>query len=264
MSENNSNRIKSVLEFCGVAVIPIVTLFFSLWPNIYEALTEPDETYAYSTKYERNPILEWNRTMTRFVRQMEANNENIPDEAARPLLRKIGKEIVQSLPAILADTGVRPADSYTVNIVNMSSRYDLKNIRVSFTGCKGVDSIRTYPDTIGSIKTAEGGFTGSDLSISTSYSQVSRAVNGSKSMAAVIVYAEDASKCQAIVEAQTSKGEAAIGKSVQDASEYNIEQYWEKAGRVKTLETLWRFVLSVGVIGIFFYIRTIKRRLPNS
>lgn len=129
---------RKIIDFCAISVVPILTLLLMFAPNLYEAITEPEELYAYSTEYSRNPVLEWNRSISRFLKQVDNSTDNISDQTTKPLLKKIGVEITNALPAILADTGFRPMDKYTVSIVNMSSRYDLKNVKIHFSGCEGV------------------------------------------------------------------------------------------------------------------------------
>lgn len=74
-----------------------------------------------------------------------------------------------------------------------------------------------------------------------------------------MIFAEDASKCRAIVEGQTSKGETATGKQVQDVSTYNQEQHSREAEKVKSLELLWKFVVSSYLLYLFFFLR---RKFP--
>ena len=142
-------EIKKILEFCGMTLVPIAMFISPFLPNIYDAVIEPDEIFVYSGEYTKNPILEWNRTMERFLKKLDAQSDVNSDSFAKPLLKKIGREVYQSLPAILSDTNFRPMDHYTVQIANMSSRYDLRNLKIHFVGCEGVDSVRTYPDTLG-------------------------------------------------------------------------------------------------------------------
>lgn len=254
---------RKIIEFVGVCLAPILALCFPLIPIFYDAITEPDEMFAYSTEYVKNPVLEWNRSMGRFLKQLDASSDISSDSFTRPLLKKIGKEITQSLPAILAETSFRPMDKYTVKIVNMSSRYDMKNVRVHFLNCEGADSVKTFPDTQGGFNVKEMKNADS-LSVSVTYGQIHRSTADSRAVAYVMLYAEDASKCKAIVEAENIKGENSAGKSVNDVSEYNSAEYYKKIDQSKRFELIWKFIVSGCLLAGFFYIRSIKKRINHS
>jgi len=249
--------LKKLLEFCGIAIVPIASIIIPFIPNLHDAITEPDENYAYSTEYEKNPILEWNRAAERFLKKIDSSIEMQGDALTKPLLKKIGKEIANNLPAILSDTGFRPMDKFTVKIANMSSRHDLKNVRVHFINCEGVDSIRTYPDMIGSIKELHNG----SMSVTATYGQLHRSNTDHRSVAYLMIYAEDASKCKAIVEAETAQGESAKGKSVNDVSDYNSSEYYRKLDQSKRFDLIWKIFVIIMLLSGFFWLKSIAKRI---
>lgn len=119
-------------------VIPILSLLLPFAPDIYGYLTEPDVHFVFEHYYRKNPVIEWNRQIRLFLKQLDPEQLKA-ENASAPLLRQIGIQMAESLPAMLAAMDYKPLDSMTVTISNLS-RYDLKDIRVYFDGCRGFDS----------------------------------------------------------------------------------------------------------------------------
>lgn len=193
--------------------LPLLIALVPFSPNIYEVLTDTDLHFVYGHQYQKNPIIEWNRQISEVLRQIGAPSKGADITLPDPLLRRIGKEIYGALPAMLSGIGFKPMDKQIVQIFNVS-RHDLRNIRVHFIGCSGFDSYETWPDTFASAENKNISSSRPTATVTVRYDRLPRSPERSSQAATIIFYGADASQCRPIVEAELTKGTAAVGKEV--------------------------------------------------
>lgn len=242
-------------------VLPIIIAITPFTPNIYEFLTEPEFHFVYESTYQKNPVIEWNRQLDRVIKQIESPDKSVKSKPPAFLLEKIGREIYQTLPAMLAGAGFKPMDKKSVQILNVSKQ-DLKNIRVYFSGCVGFDSYETWPDTFVSAENKAITQSQPNSMVTIRYDSLPRSPDRGYRQAYVTFYGEDASNCKTTIEAELGKGGNAIGK------ETNIESYltdtsWDQHGKENRQDLAFKLFLAGAVLYMYFQIRSIKKRLSN-
>ncbi|MCH8104183.1 MAG: hypothetical protein IIC58_01575 [Proteobacteria bacterium] len=191
----------------------------------------------------------------------EINSFEDSDKVPKRLLSKIGEEVYKTLPLMLSTVGFKPFDSIRVIIVNVS-RYNLKNLKVSFSGCVGYDSFRTSPETWGTLldKPEKGD---SLDAVTIRYPKLQYDPIGGFKAASVTYYGHDTARCQPSVQAELENGEPAIGKR-QRFQSYYAENTQTRNNTKKLLEVTTKILLAVVLIYFYFSIRGIKRRRTNS
>jgi hypothetical protein len=240
-------------------MVPILGLLLPFAPNIYDYFTEPDVHFVFERRYQKNPVIEWNRQIRLFLKQLDPEQLKA-ESASAPLLRQIGTQMANSLPAMLAAMDFKPLDSMAVKISNLS-RYDLKDIRVYFDGCRGFDSYDTWPD-FGSKENKELK-SGSARPVTIRYRKIPGSSPSSSTKAGIIFYGEDASQCEPIVNAELSNGRSANGKRVFDIEDFEREEKLEAKKRSGLFEFVWKSVLGIFLIYIIYQIRFLRKQLAD-
>jgi hypothetical protein len=204
-------------------------------------------------------VIKWNRQIEKMLSQIGTASKGTDVTPPDLLLRKIGKEIYDGLPAMLSGAGFKPMDQKTVYIMNLSS-YDLQNIRVHFLGCTGFDSYETWPDAFGSAENRNLLSSRPTDPVTLRYDSLPRVFERSYRQATVTFYGTDASQCKPIVEAVLAKGSTAVGKEV------NIDSYmndisWSRYRKEQLGDLGFKVFLAAAVLYIYFQIRSLKKRI---
>lgn len=241
-------------------MIPLLSLLLPFAPNIYDYLAEPDVHFVFERQYRKNPVIEWNRQIRLFLKQFDPEQLKT-ESASAPLLRQIGTQMAESLPAMLAAMNFKPLDSMIVTIGNLS-RYDLKDIRVYFDGCRGFDSYEAWPDYFGSKENKELK-SGSERSVTIRYRKIPGSSPSSSTKAGIIFYGEDASQCEPAVNAELSNGKSANGKRVFDIEDFEREEKLDVNKRSGWFEFAWKSVLGILLIYIIYQIRSLRKQLAQ-
>jgi hypothetical protein len=256
-----------IKDYVIPVVIPIVVALIPFSPYVYNLFTEPDFHFIYEFTYKKNPVLEWNRQIDRMMNQLGTTSQGLDASSQDLLLRKIGKEIYNSLPAMVSEIGFKPMDSETVKVANIS-KYTLRNIRAHFKGCIGFDSYKTLPDTFGSAENRNLLSARGTDAVTIRYDSLNplREVffdSYSLDSAELIYYGADASQCKPIVEAEIDKGGSAKGKEVNLSSyirELNAKDYQDYMRKENALK-LFVFIILLYVV---YQIRSLKKRITLS
>jgi hypothetical protein len=241
-------------------MVPVLGLLLPFAPDIYDYLTEPDVHFVFERRYQKNPVIEWNRQIRLFLKQLDPEQLKA-ENAPAPLLRQIGTQMAESLPAMLAAMDYKPLDSMAVKITNLS-RYDLRDIRVYFDGCRGFDSYETWPDFFGSKENKELK-PGSERPVTIRYRKIPGSSPSSSTKAGIIFFGEDASQCEPNVNAELSNGRSANGKLVFNTEDFEREEKLEAKKRSGLFEFAWKGVLGVLLIYIIYQIRSLRKRLAD-
>lgn len=242
-------------------VVPLLIVFIPFTPNIYEMFTRPEFHFIYETQYRKNPVIEWNRQLDRFVSGLSTLPKTGDAPFPNQFLRRIGREIYEALPAMLADSGFKPMDRQTVEIFNVS-KYDLRNIRVHFVGCVGFDSYETSPDSLGSPENRNISPSATSVTVTVRYDNLTHSPKGFSRPAFITFYGADASQCKPTVEAQLASGDLAVGKEV------GIGRYFDDVDsarwkRERLSDTAVKVFLVAAVVYLYFQIRGLKRRVRS-
>ena len=241
-------------------LLPLLIAAVPFYPNIRDAFSEPKLHYVYQSTYEKNPLIELNRQMEKFLKQLEAISSG--GQSANPpnmLLRAIGKEIYRSLPVMASGIGFKPFDKMTVRIANLSP-FDLKNIRVHFTGCADFDSYSTYPDALGSIENKNLDSKHPTGRITIRYDKIPRSPERTRSLAYITYYGGDASQCKPVVEVETDKGITGIGKETIIDS-FVAEEAWQRYEYEQHKDLLFKLFLFAAILYLFFQLQSVKRAI---
>lgn len=250
---------RKVIDITKDLLVPVAVGLLPFLPAIYDYITEPDIYFVYEYKNEKSPVAEWNRTLTRMLSQVEKFEESAVEKIPDPLLKKIGEEIYKSLPAMLSGIGFSPMERSSVWIANVGGR-ELKNIRVHFLGCEGLDKFETAPDTLGSnlnqpIKELRG-----KNSVTLRYDKLPASIHGTDSLAVITYYGEETSNCQPQVEADV-EGHPASGKR-QSILEYQSEVKNAEVSAKRRADFFFKLFLAIGLIYIYFKVRRIEKKTP--
>lgn len=239
-------------------VIPVLVALIPFVPSIYSRFTDPGLHFVYEVQNERNPVEKWNRQVSKMFKQLENLEKKAISEIPAPLLKKIGEEIYDSLPAMLSGIGFHPMDSSTVNVLNTANQ-ELRNIRVHFTGCVGFDSYETWPDSIGSSTNPSRKGAKTSASVTLRYDKLSPSTERTPSYARIIFFGESTQDCEPKVEAELPDGRIAVGKKAPIREHLN-EVDWKRARSDFTKELFFKVFFSAAVLFFFFQIRGIKQR----
>lgn len=236
---------------------PLILALLPLSNDIYEKVTQLDDEFVYSIKYKKNPVIEWNRQIGNFLKNLdEAQIKS--DAASNYLLKKIGKELNAAIPVLLAEMEYRPMDSMEVIVGNITN-YDLKNIKVSFIGCKGYDSFVSFPDQFSSLENANQ-ISKNDL-ITIKYPSIPRASGRSFSLAYITFYGLDASECHPNIIAENNRGQILRARKVDDVSDYKRELAWDKYERDELFELLFKLLIGIALCYFYLQLRVLKSKL---
>jgi hypothetical protein len=58
-------------------MVPILGLLLPFAPNIYDYFTEPDVHFVFERRYQKNPVIEWNRQIRLFLKQLDPEQLNV-------------------------------------------------------------------------------------------------------------------------------------------------------------------------------------------
>lgn len=226
-------------------VVPLLFVLIPFTPNIYEMFTRPEFHFVYEMRYRKNPVIEWNRQLDRFVSGLS----NLPKLGGgsfpKQFVLRLFRDIFEALPAMLADNEFKLMDSQTVEILNVS-KYDLRNIKIHFVGCGGFDSYKTYPDSLGSPENRN--ISPSATSPTVRYDYLARQPEGSSRVAFITFYGADASQCKPTVEAQLANGDPAAGKE-------GISRYFDEVDSARwRRERLFDTALKVFLVAAVVYL----------
>lgn len=230
-------------------LLPLIVIVMPFTPNIYGWLTAPDYHYVFEEEYDKNPVHVWDLQIGRLVEQIETYGADRLEEPPKALLKEIGSEIYNSLPAMLAGIGFKPFDSKKVIIANLTNHKDLHNIKVTFIGCVGFDSFETYPDKFGSIDNKDK--TNTDT-VTIQYPKLSASPHGYIRNAYITYYGADTSNCEADVDIELNDGTTARGKKVLDTNEYIKDQYATESKYESLGEFLFKFIV-IAILLVFYY-----------
>lgn len=243
------------LKALGLVIIGGIIPFA---PSIYETLNKPKVHFLYTQQYKKNPIIEWNRQIELLFSEIESYSENETNHASPLILRKIGEEIYDALPAMIANIGFRPHDSMTVTISNVS-RDVLKNFQVSFINCMGFKDYSVYPVAMGNVNgTSAANQIGED-SVTINYLRLPPSPRGFYSETPIVFWGEDASHCKPQIVAELDDGTPAIGLE-KDPSNFYKEIYREEDSFKKKVTFVYRFLVLGLLLYLFFQVRIIKSK----
>lgn len=225
------------------------------FPNIYEKLHDERNFIIYSTTYTKNPAIEWNRQIGSFLKELTIEQQQ-SESVSNFLLKKIGKELNNSIPAILASSGYKPMDSMLVSIANTTS-YDIKDIKVHFIGCSGFDSFKKYPDAYGSpVKSGSN----SESSVTIKYEAIPRVLSRSMSVAYITFYGLDASACKPIVTATYKNGQSIDAKLIDDIKAYQTELAWKDYDRDNLFNTIYKIFNGLALVFFYTQIKNLRKK----
>jgi hypothetical protein len=249
------------MKLPGAATISVwttilVTGLSPFGPALYDAFSEDDDSFLFEYRYDKNPVVEWNRQVNAALRRLDESVKNASD-VPKSVVRALTKELAINTATLAAWADIKPFDSLQVRVTNISRR-DLKDIRVQFHGCSGYDSHTTYPDALASQESAESLRKLADP-ITISYRKVARSTPDTSYNAYITFYGQDASQCRPQVSADLDNGKSAIGRFV------NIDDYLQKRrDERQRLERITDITFKLGLLafGIFLYfqLRSLKRR----
>lgn len=240
-------------------VLPLLIALVPFLPNIYDVLTETDLHFVYANEYMKNPVIEWNRQITALLRQIGVPLKGADITPPAPLLGRIGKEIYETLPAMLPSAGFKPMDKEIVTIFNVS-RHDLRNVRVHFIGCKGFDSYETWPDTFASADNKNISSSQAADTVTVRYDRLPITPREHMLQPAIITfYGADASQCRPIVEADLAKGTTAVGKEVGINAYFN-EVAWRYSNIWRFGDSAFKVVFAAVILYMYFQIRSLRKR----
>lgn len=240
-------------------LLPILLAVLPFAPSIYARLTEPTLHFVYYTQNARSPVAEWNRQLTRMFKQLDSPDQQSFENLPEPLLKRIGAEIYKSLPAMLSGIGFHPTESSKVQILNVADQ-ELRNIRVHFFDCDGFDTYETWPDSMGSINNPSRNGPKPAGQVTLRYDKLAPSADRSNSMAQIVYYGDDTSKCKPTVEAELADGRVAIGKKA-PLQEYVNESSWDRYKKEQRVDFFFKLFLSLAVLYMFLQIRGLKRRV---
>lgn len=223
-------------------VVPLLVVSIPFTPNIYEMFTRPEFHFVYETKYRKNPVIEWNRHLDRFVDGLNKLPKLSDGSIPKQFVIRLARDIFEALPAMLADNEFKPMDSQTVEVLNVS-KYDLRNIKVHFVGCVGFDSYKTYPDSLGSPENRNISPSAASETITVRYDNPAPSPQGSSERAVITFYGADASQCKPKVEAQLANGDLATGKEI------SLRRYFDEVNSARRRRERWSDTRREGVLG---------------
>jgi hypothetical protein len=242
------------------SVVPLLIALIPFAPHIYEIFTRPEFHFIYETRYRKNPVIELNRQLDRFVSGLSSLPKLGGGPLPKELVLRLFRDIAEALPAMLADNEFKPMDSQTVEILNVS-QYDLRNIKVHFVGCIGFDSYKTYPDSLGSPENRNISPSATSVTVTVRYDNLAHSPEGSSRRAFITFYGADASQCKPTVEAQLANGDLAVGK--EDIGRYFDDVDAARWKRERLFDTAVKVFLVVAIVYLYFQIRGLKRRVRN-
>jgi hypothetical protein len=249
---------KNWLPIAKDLLLPIMLAVLPFAPSIYDRLTEPTLHFVYYTQNARSPVAEWNRQLTRMLKQLDSPEQSF-ETLPEPLLKRIGAEIYKSLPAMLSGIGFHPTESSKVQILNIADQ-ELQNIRVHFFGCDGFDTYETWPDSMGSVNNPSRNGPKPAGQVTLRYDKLAPSAYRSNGMAQIAYYGDDTSKCEPTVEAELADGRVAIGKKA-PLQEHVNESSWDRYKKEQRVEFFFKLFLSLAVLYMFLQIRGLKRRV---
>lgn len=242
-------------------ILPLLIALVPFSSNIYEVFTATDLHFVYGHEYVKNPVIEWNRQIAELLRQIGAPSKGADIIPPDLLLRRIGKEIYEVLPAMLSGIGFKPMDKKIVRIFNVSG-HDIRNVRVHFIGCRGFDSYETWPDTFASADNKNISALQPTDTVTIRYDRLRRSPEHSLQPAIVVFFGADASQCRPLVEADLAKGATAVGKEV-DLQSYFDERALDRYNKERLGDLAFKIFLGVAVLYMYFQIRSLRKRIPG-
>lgn len=243
-------------------VVPLIIAGLPFLTPAYDAWTQPDTYFVWDSTYKKNPVIEWNREVGKFLKHIEESTDGKQNvEPPRYLLRRIGKEVYDALPVMASGIGYKPFDAMTVRIGNLTQS-ELRNIRVSFIGCKELNSFTTYPDPYGDPEGELKKLIGKD-SVTIRYDRIPPSPEKVVNLAYVIFYGADASECKPTVSVETSKGQIAVGKR-ENVDTYITDRAWERYRKEKRDNIIFKICIALFFLYLFAQIRSLKKRQEQS
>lgn len=238
----------------------IATLLSPFGPSLYEAFSTEDLHFIYSFEYQRNPVLEWNRQISVALKRLDESIKDA-DELPKSIIKSLTRELVANAPALAAATELRPFDSLTVRIVNVSHQ-DLRDIRVQFHGCTGYDSHTTYPDSFASPESPEQ-LRKSPDPLTITYRKINRQTPDTIFQGFIKYFGDDTSACQPSVYADLGTGKSAIGRK-ENIDDFQSAQYETKKSWERWSEVIFKLVLFGIVLFLFIRVRALDARLRQA
>lgn len=249
----NINIFKDIIVPLLIAIIPVS-------PDIYKYLTASNVHFVYNIKNKENPVQEWNKHISKLFTRVDFKSFEENSEIPNFLLKRIGKEIYESMPAMIAGIGLRPNESSTVQVMNVSGD-DLKNIKVHFEGCEGYSDYETWPDALGSNlnpKKSEKEHLGK---VTVRYDKLAPSTEKVASTANLTFYGDETKDCKPIVEAELSDGKRAIGIK-QDLQQYLNDDARARNSHEKKINLFFKLFFSAIAIYLFLRIKHLEKKLP--
>lgn len=244
----------SIRSFFQNIFWPLFLASLPFFPDIYAKFQDENITLVYQVKYTKNPVIEWNRQIDSFLKELNVEQQQSV-AVTNFLLKKISKEVNGAIPAILASSGYKPMDSMEVEIMNATS-YDVKDVRVHFIGCSGFDSFKTYPDAYGNKENADSISNKDNVTIK--YDSIPRVLDRSMSIAVITFYGLDASSCKPYVTASYKNGQSVKTNLVNDVNSYSTELAWKEYDEKRIFEIIYKIINGLALL--FFYTQIKKLR----
>lgn len=151
-------------------------------------------------------------------------------------------------------------DSMEVKIANITS-YDIKEVKVHFTGCSGFDSFKTYPDTYGTTIKDNSSLDKDNVTIK--YDFIPRLLSNSYSLAYINFYGLDASSCKPSITAQYKNGQSIRVKLVNDIDTFNSELAWEEYDRDHIFNIAYKIINGLALCFFYIQIRNLRKKTKS-
>ena len=242
-------------------IIPALVAITPFAPNVYKHFTEKEIHFVYDIKNKENPVEEWNKQISKLFKRIDFKSFNPDEEIPNFLLKKIGKEIYDSMPAMIAGIGLRPNESSVVRVMNVSGD-DLRNIKVHFEGCEGYADYETWPDAMGSNFNPKKNEKNQNERITIRYDKLAPSTEKLASTSIISFYGEETKGCKPIVEAELSDGKRASGIKT-DLQQYLNEEASAKYSLDSKIDLFFKIFFSAIAIYILFRQRNIEKKLLN-
>jgi len=230
-----------------------------LFPLFYQWYSKPEYDFVYEIKYTKNPIYQWNRDIDKILdRWDEMIDKRGEDESRGVLLKQITEELYDAFPLITASIGLKPFDKSELKIRNLRIS-DIKDFRIHFTGCKDIDSIKTYPDQFSKdfMVEKEGG---EDV-ITVKYHKIPGRPRGTYAGASIKIFGEDTSNCSvSSIYANTSNGDTAIGKELK-IYKYLDELHGKQKKNYERYDVVTRIILTIVILILYYRLNSISKKL---